>query len=282
MADAVRNSVVGGLCATSGALAYVVVHLVGQQGRLLLRVEVLEKRLAEMEAARGAEREPLAVPSSLPVGSKMPAFRLPDLDGEMMGLEDLRGSSALLVHWDPQCGFCQQIAPDLARVAEPLKKHRIELVLVSYGDVDANRRLIEDSGLECRVLLQGGRVLQAFAGSGTPVAYLVDGEGRVMQPLAVGAVEVPLLAQAAARGKNRLETERPLADSRILRDGLPAGTPAPSFTLPDLDGDTVSWRTIAAAGCCSCSATPSAARATPWLQIWGDSTASGQTPIRPS
>ena len=54
-----------------------------------------------------------------------------------------------------------------------------------------------------------------------------------------GSDEVPELAREAASdrpGKKRLPGERPLSESRIERNGLKAGTPAPPFRLPDLYG----------------------------------------------
>jgi peroxiredoxin len=51
---------------------------------------------------------------------------------------------------------------------------------------------------------------------------------------------VPSLAREAAARHLKLSTERPIAESRIQREGLPAGTPAPSFSLPSALGGTVS------------------------------------------
>jgi peroxiredoxin len=78
---------------------------------------------------------------------------------------------------------------------------------------------------------------------GTPCAYLLDEKGKVAEPMAVGAEAVPLLARSATTrsGKRkRLPGERPLSESKIPRGGLPAGTRAPAFTLPDLSGQLVS------------------------------------------
>jgi peroxiredoxin len=78
----------------------------------------------------------------------------------------------------------------------------------------------------------------AFDGLGTPCAYLVDERGRVAKPLAVGANEVPRLAAHAAARK-ALGTERPLSESRLVRNGITPGTVAPSFTAPAVGGGTV-------------------------------------------
>lgn len=217
------------------SLAWLLVQAFRQQGRLLLRIEALERRAGGLDAPEGDPAR-----GGLPLATAFPPFRLPDLEGEEVGLEDLE-TRVFLVHWSPECGFCREIAADLARVQTDLRRRKTELVLVSYGSPQSNRALAEAHGLRCRVLLQrDGETVEGFARMGTPVAYLLDQEGRVAKPVAVGAREVPQLAEEAAGGRRRLASERPLAESRIEREGLKSGTPAPPFELPDLAGGEVS------------------------------------------
>ena len=220
-------------------------QVVKQQGRLLLRLDEIENRLQSASHPVAGptflgDDDP-AEPQELPVGTTFPSFRLPDLKGQSVGLDDFTGRRVLLVNWSPQCGFCDLIAPDLARLQDELKKNNTELVLSSYGDADSNRRLVEEHGLECPVLLQeDNQTLQAFDGMGTPVAYLLDEHRAVAKPLAVGADEVPTLAREASSRRKRLPRERSLKESRLERDGLKAGTPAPKFSLPDIEAKVVS------------------------------------------
>ncbi len=126
-----------------------------------------------------------------------------------------------------------------------LEASRIRLVLASREGADANRQLAAEYGLKCPILLMGADsplVQGAFRNQGTPVAYLLDGDGRVIRPLAVGG-DASLAMAREAMGerpkRRRLPGERPLSQSRLVRDGLKAGTPAPPFRLPDLQGETV-------------------------------------------
>ena len=204
-----------------------------------------------------------------PLATGFPPFRLADLRGEQVALEDLRGRRVLLVHWSTGCGFCRQIAGELARLQGDLRRRKTDLVLVSCGDVESNRALLEEYRLDCAVLLQPeGATIEGFARMGTPVAYLLDEKGRVAKPVAVGADAVPELAREAAGRRRRLGSERPLAESRIEREGLSAGTPAPAFELPDLAGRKVSPRSIWGAVFSSFSATRNAGRATCSFPIW--------------
>jgi peroxiredoxin len=217
------------------SMAWSLLHVVRQHGRLLLRVEALEARIWTDEVPGQAELAGL-LPATL-----FPPFLLPSLDNGEVALEQFRGERVLLVHWSPDCGYCRQIAPDLARLQEGLRKRKTKLVLVSYGSPEANRTLVEEHGLTCRVLLQPDRAtVEGFAHMGTPVAYLLDEKGRIAKPVAVGARDVPELAAHAAGHHSRLQTERPMSESRIEREGLKAGTPAPPFELPTLRGETAS------------------------------------------
>lgn len=212
-------------------------QLVRQQGRLLLRLENLEARLpgGSDHAANGA-----GTIRGLEVGTAAPPFRLPDAAGNEVALADFRGKRVFLVHWSTECGFCELIAPDLAKLEPRLRRSGVELVLLSYGGPEENTRLASEHGLECPILLQRpGEQIELFRGLPTPVAYFLDEEARVSAPLAVGAEDVPVLAEKAAAGRKPLPSERGLGQSRIEREGLKRGTRAPTFTLPDVHGRAV-------------------------------------------
>jgi peroxiredoxin len=208
-------------------------QLLKQQGRILLKLDALERRQT------GAADQPEV--SSLAVGAVFPAFRIPDLAGKAVALEDFRGHQVLLVHWSPDCGFCDMIAPDLAALALDFEKSDVRLLLLAHGDAESNRRLAAEHKLTCPILLLDERNQPApLEGQGTPSAYLLDADGRVADPCAVGAEEVPVLARKAVQADFRRQPGRhPLSQSQIPRDGLKAGAPAPAFRLPDLDGHPV-------------------------------------------
>ena len=242
---AVVLMLVGASCAVVLGGAWVVHELVRQQGRLVLRLDTLERDLATAAAGRagcGCAGGAAPEPTGLAVGAEVPAFTLPDLDGRPVRLQDFRGRRVLLVNWNPGCGFCARIAPELARRSADLRARGVELVLVARGGAGPNRALAEAHGLAAQVLVAddgSSAPADVFGGRGTPVAYLIDAAAKVAEPLAVGAVEVPALVrrllEGGAGGGPRVGT-RSLEHSRIARDGLKAGTPAPAFALPDLLG----------------------------------------------
>jgi len=220
---------------SSIGLWFVLCQVVKQQGRMLLRFD---------EIAHHTNGDAVPEPQGLRVGTQFDSFALPDLTGQTVTLEQFRGKRVLLVYWSPQCGFCDLIAPDLAQLQTDFQKRNVQLVLVSSADAEANRKLAEEHGLKCPILLmKESESLAAFQNMGTPSAYLLDEEGRVAKPLSVGANDVPDLAREAVNRrpkKKGLRGDRPLSESRIEREGLKAGTPAPTFRLPDIHGRTVS------------------------------------------
>src|SRR6185503_3124653 len=98
---------------------------------------------------------------------------------------------SLLVFWNPDCGFCQQLLPELKSWEAEPPPRAPDLVLVATGPAEANRQL----GLRSTILLdQMGEVAQAYEAGGTPMAVLVDAEGRIASTLVAGGPGVLALA----------------------------------------------------------------------------------------
>jgi peroxiredoxin len=232
-------------------------QLLRQNGRLLLRLDEIEKRLEDMEF--GAPD-----PSGLAVGSVAPAFELPNLEGKQTALADFQGQSVLVIFFNPACGYCLELAPRLASIHRPAPRggeKAFTVLLISTGDSETNGKLFKENQLTYPVLLQKEmEVAIAYKADGTPSGYLISPEGMIASGLAIGAdALLGLAAGKAENGKQETEIDqrnaRPhprgegeaqdrvnrfnnhsLARSRIKRDGLKAGTPAPDFRLPRLDG----------------------------------------------
>ena len=165
-----------------------------QQGRILLRLDQLERHRptagARLEAPAGQ-----AEPAGLPPQSPFPSFTFSDLAGRSVALEDFRGRRVLLVNWNFECGFCDSIAAELARLEAGLAQHNIQLLLLAQGAASANQEAAAEHGLKCPILLMKDEEnARPFEHEGTPVAYLLDEEGRVAAPLARGADRVLALA----------------------------------------------------------------------------------------
>ncbi|MGH2573341.1 MAG: PqqD family peptide modification chaperone [Actinomycetota bacterium] len=131
-------------------------------------------------------------------GKVIPSFELPDAEGRTVSLESLRGQKLLLVNWSPTCGFCKEIAPELAELQPRLRERDLRPVLIATGEIEANRQVMEEAGLDALLLIQEPGEAEVFMGMGTPVAYLVDEAGKNSATMAYGADAVPALARKAA------------------------------------------------------------------------------------
>ena len=141
-----RLSVVGraaawAIAGVGGWLGY---QLLVQNGRLLLRIEALEERLGMV--ADSPESDQSAV-SGLPVGSAFFDFALPTLTGGTMTLSDLWGQRVVLIFFDPDCTYCRQMLPDLAKLEAHPKDGRPVPLVISTGDIEANRQLMDSYGV---------------------------------------------------------------------------------------------------------------------------------------
>ncbi len=135
-------------------------------------------------------------PAAPAIGQPAPDFSLPDLSGKPVKLSDFRGSVTLVLFWRPGCGFCQRMLPDLLAWEEKPPEGAPTLLVVSSESVADNQAL----GLRAPILLEqdGMRVGSQFGANGTPMAVLVDAEGKIASEVMAGAPAVLALAGAGA------------------------------------------------------------------------------------
>ena len=230
-------------------LAWLGYQFLGQIGRVLLRLEALEELVKQLRPAPSVA----PAPAGLTPGSAAPQFDLPDLAGQRQSLAGFRGRRLLLVFFNPRCSYCTKMMPDLAALNGEGSDGRPLPVLITTGDLEENCKLFREHGVRFPVLLQQEmQVASKYQAHGTPMGYLIDDAGKIASMQAVGADALLALANAQAPpAKNgaaaahanghaakspRGKANRGLENSQINRNGLKAGTAAPPFRLPRLDG----------------------------------------------
>jgi peroxiredoxin/uncharacterized membrane protein YphA (DoxX/SURF4 family) len=131
-------------------------------------------------------------PAEPRIGDAAPEFSLPDLSGNIIQLSDFRGHQVLVLFWRPSCGFCQLMLPDLLAWEAQPPEGAPRLLVVSTGSVQDNQAL----GLRSPVVLDqaGMSIASRFGAVGTPMAVLVDAEGRIASEIEAGAPAVLALA----------------------------------------------------------------------------------------
>jgi peroxiredoxin len=251
---------VGGLVLL-GVLAaqwWFLAHLLRQNGRLLVRLEALEDRLAAGEAPPATPENGAEPTAGLPVGSAAPSFSLSGLYGETLTLDALRapGKPVMLLFTDPNCGPCTALLPEIGSWQQ---EHAAALAVsvISRGTAEENRAKSTEHGLTGVLLQQDWEVAETYKAAGTPSAVIVRPDGPIGSPLAAGPDAIrALVAQAAGeRGQSQLPM-RPTAqgepcpncgkahsNGHAAAPAVPAGgrigEPAPEIKLTDLDGKTV-------------------------------------------
>lgn len=169
------------------------VKLIGQQGRLLLKIDNLEHRInGGGPASVGTEFLP---GRALPLGQPLPSFDAVTLAGLAVSAQDLvrdrRPLFMLFVGAD--CAPCKELVDDLVTWRssnQPADK----LVVITSGSRQANlEKLAPRLGMD--VLLQSGFELNDLLGViATPSAMRFDPDGRVASGLAVGHEPIMSLA----------------------------------------------------------------------------------------
>ena len=239
-------------------------HLLRQNGRLLVRFEALEARPASTSVPQpspnGTQRsQPVA---GLPVGSEAPSFNLDGLHGEILTLDSVRssGKPVVLLFTDPNCGPCNALLPEIGRW-QAEHQDKLTIALVSRGDPEENRAKAQEHGLQNVVLQEDWEVSEAYEASGTPSAVVVRPKGTIGSPVAGGAeairtlvsqvleapTRVPLLPGAPDPAASAEGAQgQPCPNCGKVHDAAPTvpatqkvGEEAPEVKLPNLEGHTV-------------------------------------------
>jgi peroxiredoxin len=148
-----------------GGQWWFLLHLLRQNGRLLVRVEALEARPAPggvpQPSPNGTpQSQPVA---GLPVGSEAPSFNLEGLHGETLTLDSVRSSGKLvmLLFTDPNCGPCNALLPEIGRW-QGEHQDKLTIALVSRGDPEENRARAQEHGLQNVVLQEDWEISEAY------------------------------------------------------------------------------------------------------------------------
>ena len=145
------------------ALGVVVFGMVRQIG-------VLHERIAPMGALmndRGPE-----------VGETAPDMRLNSIDQQpvRIGGSSAGGKSRLLLFVSPTCPVCKKLLPIAKSFAQGEK---IDVVLVGDGDLDEQREMIVQHGLQGIAYVNSPQVGMAFHVGKLPYAVLIDEDGVI-------------------------------------------------------------------------------------------------------
>ncbi len=176
---------IGGLSTLVVAQAALLVLVLRRHGQVLARLDGVD-----------ADEEP----AGLPVGSEAPEFELTDLGGELVTLAALRAGDlpVILLFSDPACGPCTTLLPEVGRWQQRWAGE-LTLAVVSNASLDQNRASAAEHDLSLVLSQEKHEVSLAYGALGTPMAILVDADGRVASPVAAGEAAIAeLVAQVVS------------------------------------------------------------------------------------
>jgi len=242
-----------------GAMAWLLVHLLGQNGRLLVRLDKIESALEDAEIDldfddddEDEEDDEEEEEEGLPYGSPAPAFTLSGLYGETLTLDSFRAQEkpVLLIFSDPTCGPCNAMMSDVGKWQQE-HADKLTTVVVSRGSLDENRNKKKQNNLTNVVMQKDNEVADAYLTYGTPTAVLVTPDGKIGSGAAGGSGEIRKLVKQAVEGKVPVPAPRaaaprpapqPVAAPQAARGLASIGKDAPVVELNNLDGEPVTLK----------------------------------------
>lgn len=180
------------------------IHLLRQNGRLMLRIESLEAQLSsknanQSEAFSSTPKENKKI-LGLSVGTLAPAFRLADHRGRIVSLDTLlsMGKPTLIVFSDPKCGPCISLMPKIG-VWQREYRNLLNITVVSRGLTKNGHLYIAENKLSNILVQKDQEIADAYHVRGTPSAVLIFPDGKIGSPIAGGSESISKLVEETVK-----------------------------------------------------------------------------------
>ncbi len=175
----------------------------------------------------------------LPLGTMLPSFRLPDLDGREVSSDDFRTAPGLLVAFIcPHCPYVKHMRQEFGAFAKEFRDRGLAIVGINSNDTSSHpddgvagmKQEAAAAGYTFPYLVDESQaVAKAFRAACTPDLFLFDGGGTLVY-----------------RGQfddSRPGNGRPVtgADLRAAADAVLAGGPIPSDQKSSI-GCNIKWK----------------------------------------
>ncbi|MFP5380824.1 MAG: TlpA family protein disulfide reductase [Gammaproteobacteria bacterium] len=113
-----------------------------------------------------------------------PALKLPDLDGKLHDLAQMKGKVVLVNFWATWCPPCRREMPSMERLAQTLAGEPFAVLAVDVGETMDTIETFTgqlDTALTFPILLDArSRTMRAWKVAGLPTTFLIDKQGRII------------------------------------------------------------------------------------------------------
>ena len=113
--------------------------------------------------------------------SLAPEFELATLDGTVVRLSDSAGKVRLIDFWATWCAPCREEIPMLNELHEGYRDQGLTILAISDEDADIVGPFAEEYGVNYTNLVGGEDTFVEYGAPALPTAYLLDGEGRIVE-----------------------------------------------------------------------------------------------------
>jgi len=185
----------------------------------------------------------LTASTMLGLGTALPPFRLPDLNGRTIASSEAAGPQGLLVAFlCPHCPYVRHVRAELARAAQDFQRRGLAVVAINSNDIaavpedgpDGMKQEVREAGYTFPYLFDETQaVAKAFRAACTPDLFLFDARQRLVY-----------------RGQfddSRPKSQTPVTgrDLKAAVDAMLAGKAVPADQRPSM-GCNIKWKAGAA------------------------------------
>jgi thiol-disulfide isomerase/thioredoxin len=138
-------------------------------------------------------RPPSGSEAMVEVGREAPKFKLPDLSGQEVSLDQYKGKVVMLDFWATWCGPCRMSMPVLENIQKEYSNDLTLLAINLQEPRDGVRDFVREQGIHSRVLLdESGKIGEIYGAGAIPMQVLIDRQG-VVRYIVSGVREAPEL-----------------------------------------------------------------------------------------